>query len=298
MYVLEETKYKINQSLFSTIDPNQNGHPEKLFSRYYGTSNISTRATSLGTLLHSAILENEEFSYYDKPIPPSTKSVYDAYIEVNKSKALDKELLLKVAKTIMNNKWKDETILSKLNDHSDYLTQLQSGKKLISLEDAETIASVKKLCQQNHIKPYLEECEHENEKKFQYTTAWGEYFGTIDRLFHMDNTFRVLDLKTTSAPFGSFEFEIRKRKYCRQVGFYSHCYSKITNKEPLNPRIVMVQTTNDGHKFLLGQVFEFKMEDYYKIFHPEVELLTKTILNILKTKNFEQQFLLKTLNYD
>lgn len=292
--ILENEKIKLNQSSLKWLDPDLNGHPEKFLSRYLGNKQQSSSAMNFGTLIHKALLENEEFIYFD--IPETIKQILDLYYEEFGGE-IKKVNLVTASYLVWNNNWKEETRLNKLNPYLPYLKYLSSNKLVITQEQMETIEKLKLLIEQSHIAQYWNESDFEVEKHFEYDLPDYTWYGTIDKLFKFDNSFRVIDLKTTSSPFKYFENEIKNRKYDRQVGFYTHCYSKITGIEPKNPRILMVQTNNEGN-YLLGRWFEIKMEDYYDKYHKEILELSDKALEIINKNNIEQGFPIKFVEYE
>ena len=271
----------VSNSSLKHINPDEGGSPV-LFKQHWDDKAPKLRTSSLefGNLLHLAVLEphllNYEVDISNTPdkIRDILKDMHASLIESNKIASvvtgevetvgqLDEYVYAIIEacnRQAYGRTWKDETRINKIMSlGAPYWELLRQTEKFVITEDQKLLMDACMHGIKSHKK-----AKHlmfaENTPKVMYYNELEVHFrddqycfqlkSKIDRieLDHANQTFRIIDLKTTAKSLGQFKESFEKYRYARQMAFYNVAAQEWLNQNgylvytPLSPVICAVET--------------------------------------------------------
>lgn len=269
----------VSNSSLNYIDPDMGGSP-RYFKKFLDgdLEDFSSKALEIGTLIHAEILEPGTIDMVPSNTPgPKTAAIVDALFERLYGGLESNEIQFTALEELSEDTW--ETIIpddfygnhalkTRINrvikDGSEYWQALidNVGKTLVDVPTYHIVQGCIESLKYNPItsKFLLQDSGegydvyNEYEIAYEQVIEGDDYEVTlpikckIDRFVvnHDEKSIIIVDLKTTSKPLGTFDEEVYKRRYNRQLAFYSMCLQhEFPEYEITGHMIVAVQTNKE-----------------------------------------------------
>lgn len=233
---------RLNNSLLSTINPEQGGSPKKyLKEKEFDREEKFDKSLESGKIVHKYCENPAEFKVLSTDKPSDKLGIVaDKAIEICKqleSPITDDILLLASRNIGWNDKWKDDAIIKNTQSLIPYINEVLATNDLIALTTAQksmldncvsSLRSHKKINEFLFVKDEFANIEYFNELVIFFEIGEVECKAMIDRLIinHDTKTINLTDIKTTSKSVYQFRDSLDKYHYNRQLAFYKLAVKK------------------------------------------------------------------------